>query len=100
MKAMLRLRNCSITDDGACLWSWFSSVQAATHNEHGDRTRTAHDSGWDVSVAGVLVALLALAIFVLEKSNRGLRGLNGSEGTCVSSAVSAVSAVQQFFEFL
>jgi len=31
-------------------------------------------------------ATIALAIFVLEKSNRGLRGLNGSEEICVSSA--------------
>jgi hypothetical protein len=46
---------------------------------------------------GLLLATIALAIFVLEKSNRGLRGLNGSEGICVSSAV---SAVQQFFKFL
>jgi hypothetical protein len=50
-QAMLGLRNGSIADDGARLWSWFSSVQAATHHEHGDRTRTDHDSGWDVSVA-------------------------------------------------
>jgi hypothetical protein len=28
---------------------------------------------------GVLLGILALAIFVREKSNRGLRGLNGSE---------------------
>jgi len=49
---------------------------------------------------GLLLATIALAIFVLEKSNRGLRGLNGSEGICVSSAVSALSAVQQFFKFL
>jgi len=28
---------------------------------------------------GLLLATIALAIFVLEKSNRGLRGLNGSE---------------------
>jgi hypothetical protein len=70
-KAMLRLRNCSIADDGACLWSWFSSVQAAAHNEHGDRTRTAHDSDWSVSfwfavsspLIGVLLAFLAAAIF-------------------------------------
>jgi len=59
-----------VADDGACLWSWFSSVQAATHSEHGDRTRTAHQSGWNVPFwfavsspfLGVLVALLALAI--------------------------------------
>ncbi len=71
MKAMLRLRNGSIADDRACLWSWFSSVQAATHYEHGDRTRTARHSGWDMPfwfaasspLLGVLVALLALAIF-------------------------------------
>jgi len=30
---------------------------------------------------GILLATIALAIFVLEKSNRGLRGLNGSEGS-------------------
>jgi hypothetical protein len=70
-QAMLRLRNGSIADDKACLWSWFSSVQAATHNEHGDRTRTAHHSGWDVPfwfavsspLLGLLVALLGLTIF-------------------------------------
>jgi len=52
-------------------WSWFSSVQAATHNEHADRTRTAHNSGWSVSfwfavtspLIGVLLGILALAIF-------------------------------------
>jgi hypothetical protein len=68
---MLRLRNSSIADDGACLWSWFGSVQAATHHEHGDRTRTAHHSGWDVPfwfavsspLLGVLVVLLVLTIF-------------------------------------
>jgi len=43
---------------------------------------------------GLLLATIALAIFVLEKSNRGL---NGSEGICVSSAL---SAAQQFFKFL
>jgi hypothetical protein len=60
-----------VAGDEACLWSWFSSVQAATHKEHGDLTRTAHDSGWDVSfwfavsspLLGLLIALLALAIF-------------------------------------
>jgi hypothetical protein len=60
-----------VASDGACLWSWFSSVQAATHNEHGDRARTTHQSGWDLPfwfavsspLLGVLVALLALAIF-------------------------------------
>ncbi len=65
---------------------------------------TAKKSDWDVSfwfaisspLLGVLLATIALTIFVLEKSNRGLRGLNGSEGICVSSAV---SAVQQFFKF-
>jgi len=46
---------------------------------------------------GLLLATIALAIFVLEKSKRGL---NGSEGICVSSALSALSAVQQFFKFL
>jgi hypothetical protein len=73
---MLRLRNGSIADDRACLWSWFSSVQAATHNEHGDRTRTAHDSGWDVSfwfavsspLLGVLLALLALQFFTGDRT--------------------------------
>jgi hypothetical protein len=49
---------------------------------------------------GLLLATIALAIFVVEKSNRGLRGLNGSERICVSSAVSALSAVQQFFKVL
>jgi hypothetical protein len=34
---MLRLRNPWSVDDKACLWSWFSSVQAATHNEREDR---------------------------------------------------------------
>jgi len=71
MKAMLRLRNGSIADDGVRLWSWFTSVQAATHNKYGDRTRTAHHSGWDVSfwfavsspLLGVLLGILALAIF-------------------------------------
>ena len=66
-----RSRNGSIADDGAWLWSWFSSVQAATHNERGDRTRTIQDSGWNVSfwfaisspLIGVLFAILALAIF-------------------------------------
>jgi len=48
---------------------------------------------------GLLLATIALAIFVFEKSNRGLRELNGSEGICVSSAISALSAVQQFFKF-
>jgi hypothetical protein len=70
-QAMLRLRNCWSVDDKACLWSWFSSVQAATHNEHGDRTRTAHHSGWDVlfwfavsrPLIAVLLGFLALAIF-------------------------------------
>jgi hypothetical protein len=60
-----------VAGDEACLWSWFSSVQAATRNEHRDRTRTAHHLGWDVPfwfavsspLVGVLVALLALAIF-------------------------------------
>ena len=60
-----------VAGDAAYLWSWFSSVEGATYNEHGDRTRTAHDSGWDVPFwfavssprLGVLVALLALAIF-------------------------------------
>jgi hypothetical protein len=27
-----------VAGDEACLWSWFSSVQAATRNEHGGRT--------------------------------------------------------------
>ena len=69
-QAILSLRNGSIADDGVCPWSWFSSVQAATHNNYGDRTRTAHHSGWDISLwfavssplLGILVALLALAI--------------------------------------
>ena len=61
-----------VADDGVCLWSWFSSVQAATHNnKDGDRTRAAHHSGWDIPfwfvvsspLLGVLAALLALAIF-------------------------------------
>jgi hypothetical protein len=68
---MLRLRNGSIADDRDCLWSWFSSVQAATHDQHGDQTRTAHHSGWDVPFwfavsspfLGVLLGILALAIF-------------------------------------
>jgi hypothetical protein len=25
-----------VAGDEACLWSWFSSVQAATHDEYGD----------------------------------------------------------------
>jgi hypothetical protein len=64
-------------------------------NQNNDRQG---DTG--ISISGLLLATIALAIFVLEKSNRGLRGLNGSEGICVSSAVSALSAVQQFFKFL
>jgi hypothetical protein len=54
-----------VEGDRAFLWSWFSSVQAATHDKYEDRTRTAHDSGWDVSfwfavsipLLGVLAAL-------------------------------------------
>jgi len=92
-----------VAGDGACLWSWFSSVQAASHDEHGDRTRKAAGAfpfGLAVTspLIGILVVVLALAIFVLEKSNRGLHGLNGSEGICVSSALSALSVVQQFFK--
>jgi hypothetical protein len=60
---------------------------------------------------GLLLAIIALAIFVLEKSNRGLRGLNGSKGilrfirgirvTCRAVASrEGGSAVQQFFKFL
>jgi hypothetical protein len=41
---------------------------------------------------GILLAIIGLAIFVLEKSNRGL---NGSEGVCVSSAVSALPVAPQ-----
>ena len=60
-----------VEKDRACLWSWFSSVQAATHNKDGDRARTAHHSGWDMPfwfavsspLLGVLAALFALAIF-------------------------------------
>jgi hypothetical protein len=55
-----------VAADEPCLWSWFTSVQAATHHEHGDKTGTDH-LGWDVSfwvavsirLLGVLVALLA-----------------------------------------
>jgi hypothetical protein len=59
-----------VAGDGACLWSWFSSVQAATHNEHGDRTRKAAGAfpfGLAVTspLIGVLLAVLALAIFRL-----------------------------------
>jgi hypothetical protein len=64
------IANGSIADDRACLWSWFSSVQAATHNEHGDRTRKAAGAfpfGLAVTspLIGVLLAVLALAIFRL-----------------------------------
>ncbi len=60
-----------IEGDRACLWSWVSSVQTATHNKYGDRNRAAHHSGWDVPfwfvvsspALGVLVAFLALAFF-------------------------------------
>jgi len=70
-QAILRLRNGSIAHDGGRLWSWFSSVQAATHDKYGDRTRTVQDSGWSVSfwfavtspLLGFLLGILALAIF-------------------------------------
>jgi len=57
-----------VASDGACLWSWVSSVQAATHNEHGDRTRKAAGAfpfGLAVTspLIGILLAVLALAIF-------------------------------------
>ena len=45
-RLLISKMNSSIRDDAAWLWSWFSSVQAATHKEHGDRVRTAHDSRW------------------------------------------------------
>jgi hypothetical protein len=68
---ILRLGARSIGDDRACSWSWFSSVQAATHKEHGDRPRKAQNSGGSVSfwfaisspLIGILLALLALVIF-------------------------------------
>jgi hypothetical protein len=70
-QAMPRLRNSGSGDDDPCFWSWFSSVQATTCSEHGDRTGTGRQSGWNVPfwfavsspLLGVLVALLALAIF-------------------------------------
>lgn len=70
-QAIWRLRDGSIADDGVRLWSWFSSVQAATHNNYGDRTRMVQDSGWSVSfwfavtspLLGAILAILALATF-------------------------------------
>jgi hypothetical protein len=57
-----------VAGDEACLWTWFSSVQAATHHEPGDRTRQAAGTfllGLVVTspLIGILFALLALAIF-------------------------------------
>jgi len=115
-QAMLRLRNGWSVDDKVCLWSWFSSVQAATHNKYEDRTRTAHHSGWDVPfwfavsspLLGVLVALLALAIFCqwekqpritrIKRIGRNLRFIRGTHVTCRAVASrEGGSAVRQFF---
>jgi len=62
------IANGSIADDGASLWSWFSSVQAATHHEHEDRTRKAAGAfpfGFAVTtpLIRILHAVIALAIF-------------------------------------
>jgi hypothetical protein len=62
------IANGSIADDRASLWSWFSSVQAAAHHEHGDRTRKAAGAfPFGLAVTSPLIrilhAVIALAIF-------------------------------------
>ena len=60
-----------VVGDEAYLRSWFSSVQAATHNERATDTRAIQHSGWSVFIfflvssplIGILLAILGLAIF-------------------------------------
>jgi len=76
----MKTSNSWIGDDGNCVWSWFSSVQAgktdseqrlarATRSMKTDRSDP--DSGWDISfwfavsspLLGVLTGLVALMVF-------------------------------------
>jgi len=77
----MKTSNSWIGEDGNCVWSWFSYVQAgktesdqrlasATRSMKTDRS-SAPESGWDISfwfavsspLLGVLTGLVALMIF-------------------------------------
>jgi hypothetical protein len=76
----MKASNSWIGDDGNCVWSWFSSVQAgktdsdqrlANARRSMMTDRSAPDSDWNVSfwfvvsspLLGVLLGILAAAIF-------------------------------------